>query len=268
MILVHTMAIIDSHYDSIIVLCPLNHWSVFLSKQDVLLYINEAKVSVCDTNGQCDTSSEDNVCLFLTLLPPKEQITSFECLIFPYLYHSFGISIDTCKSGLLAKWVAWRLGRELVYIEKQRSWVMIFHHWIKDHCLVLESLFVLSCSITQILLVTFRTLKFALSFLETGKVSKWAFTQRTSVHDLYSFDMSTDLVIVLLNLCLSNKNLHDMLFPSYLDFEHHQAEFKDSEFVLCELIQHSFIANFQIVLYLFSLSITWPPFLLPLPSVV
>ena len=115
---------------------------------------------------------------------------------------------------------------------------------------------------------TFRTMKFALSFLETGKVFKRAFTQRTSVHDLYSFDMSIDLVIVLLNLCLSNKNLHDMLFPSYLDFEHHHAEFKESEFVLCELILHGFIANFQIVLYLFSLLITWPPFLLPLASVV
>ncbi|KAJ1294714.1 hypothetical protein BS78_01G166900 [Paspalum vaginatum] len=31
------------------------------SKQDVILYINEAKVSGYDTNGQCDTSSEDNI---------------------------------------------------------------------------------------------------------------------------------------------------------------------------------------------------------------
>lgn len=33
------------------------------SKQDVLLYANDGKISKCDTNGQCNTSSEDNVCL-------------------------------------------------------------------------------------------------------------------------------------------------------------------------------------------------------------
>jgi hypothetical protein len=45
---------------------------------------------------------------------------------------------------------------------------------------------------------TFRTLKSALSFLETGKIPRRAFIQKTSVHDLYSFEISTDLVIVLL----------------------------------------------------------------------
>lgn len=55
---------------------------------------------------------------------------------------------------------------------------------------------------------TFRTLKSALSFLETGKVSRRAFIQRTSVHDLYSFEISADMVIVflffyLVKICLT-----------------------------------------------------------------
>jgi len=57
MILVQAMAIFDNHYDSVVVLCPSITRVCFLSKEDVPLYINEAKVSVCDTNGQCDTSS-------------------------------------------------------------------------------------------------------------------------------------------------------------------------------------------------------------------
>jgi hypothetical protein len=52
---------------------------------------------------------------------------------------------------------------------------------------------------------TFRTLKSALSFLETGTVSKHAIIQRTSVHDLYSFEISTDMVIVFLVFCLSSE---------------------------------------------------------------
>lgn len=39
----------------------------------------------------------------------------------------------------------------------------------------------------------FRTLKAARSFLATGKVTKRQFIQRTSVHDLYSFEKSADL---------------------------------------------------------------------------
>jgi hypothetical protein len=77
---------------------------------------------------------------------------------------------------------------------------------------------------------TFRTLKSALSFLETGKVSERAFIQRTSVHDLYSFEISTDMVIVLLVFCLSSENLHDILFSSCLHFGHYHAEIKGSEF--------------------------------------
>mgnify|MGYP003702713235 CR=1 FL=1 len=33
----------------------------FLSKENVLLYSNEGKISRCDVKGLCDTSSEDNV---------------------------------------------------------------------------------------------------------------------------------------------------------------------------------------------------------------
>ncbi|XBI41332.1 hypothetical protein VPH35_125804 [Triticum aestivum] len=31
------------------------------SKEDILLYVNEMKIRKCDTNGQCDTSSRDNI---------------------------------------------------------------------------------------------------------------------------------------------------------------------------------------------------------------
>jgi hypothetical protein len=40
----------------------------------------------------------------------------------------------------------------------------------------------------------FRTLKAAIRFLETGEVTKRKFIQKTSVHDLYSFEKSADLV--------------------------------------------------------------------------
>jgi hypothetical protein len=43
---------------------------------------------------------------------------------------------------------------------------------------------------------TFRTLKSALSYLKTGKVYKRAFIQKTSVHEIYSFDKCEDLVII------------------------------------------------------------------------
>jgi hypothetical protein len=43
---------------------------------------------------------------------------------------------------------------------------------------------------------TFRTLKSALSYLESGKLPKRAFIQKTSVHDIYSFDKCADLVII------------------------------------------------------------------------
>jgi hypothetical protein len=60
---------------------------------------------------------------------------------------------------------------------------------------------------------TFRTRKSALSFLETRNVvSRRAIIQKTSVHDLYSFEISADLVIILFVFCLSSENLHDIPF--------------------------------------------------------
>ena len=85
-----------------------------LSKKDVLLYINEAKVSGCDTHEQCDTSSEDNVCLLLEPLQLKLHITSFECLMFFLFvlltYLQILAKVDLWPSGLPEGWV-----KELVY---------------------------------------------------------------------------------------------------------------------------------------------------------
>ena len=98
---------------------------------------------------------------------------------------------------------------------------------------------------------TFRTLKSALSFLETGKVSRYAFIQRISVHDLYSFEISADMVIVLLVFCLSSENLHDILFPSCLHFGHYHLETKVVNFVPMPLDSSTIVfPNFQMVCYL------------------
>ncbi|CAN6287635.1 unnamed protein product [Urochloa humidicola] len=40
-----------------------------LSEQDVMLYVNTGMVSQCDTNGQCDTSSEDNLLAIVNIHP-------------------------------------------------------------------------------------------------------------------------------------------------------------------------------------------------------
>ncbi|KAL5683096.1 hypothetical protein ACJX0J_009481, partial [Zea mays] len=114
-----------------------------LSKQDVLLYINEAKVSGCDTNEQCDTTSEDNILS----------------------------KVDFRPSGLPEGWV-----KELVYRKTKEGLIRRDPYYTDPASSY-----------------TFRTLKSALSFLETGKVSERAFIQRTSVHDLYSFEISTDM---------------------------------------------------------------------------
>uniref|UniRef100_A0A0D9XZH0 MBD domain-containing protein n=1 Tax=Leersia perrieri TaxID=77586 RepID=A0A0D9XZH0_9ORYZ len=47
--------------------------------------------------------------------------------------------------------------------------------------------------------LVFRTKKQAETYLKTGKVPKLAFVQKTSVHEVYSFEMSAPLVIVLPN---------------------------------------------------------------------
>ncbi|KAG2536857.1 uncharacterized protein LOC120688809 [Panicum virgatum] len=114
-----------------------------LSKQDVVLYINEEKVSKCDTNGQCDTNSKDNLLAIVEFHP----------------------------SGLPKGWV-----KELVFRKT------------KDGLIRRDPYYTDSASS-----YTFRTLKSALLFVETGKISKRAFIQRISVHDLYSFDNPADL---------------------------------------------------------------------------
>lgn len=78
---------------------------------------------------------------------------------------------------------------------------------------------------------TVRTLKSAIYLVETGNVPKRAFIQMISVHDLYSFDKSADLVIFLFigflylnkitiivtcNLQIIIKNKESELFSEYL----------------------------------------------------
>ncbi|CAL4931750.1 unnamed protein product [Urochloa decumbens] len=42
-----------------------------VSKEDVLLYLCDAEISECDTKGQCDTSSEDNILAKVELNPSE-----------------------------------------------------------------------------------------------------------------------------------------------------------------------------------------------------
>jgi hypothetical protein len=39
------------------------------SKEDVLLYVKEMKITECDTDGQCDINSQDNVYFLPSLFP-------------------------------------------------------------------------------------------------------------------------------------------------------------------------------------------------------
>ncbi|PUZ38146.1 hypothetical protein GQ55_9G173800 [Panicum hallii var. hallii] len=114
-----------------------------LSKQDVVLYINEEKVSKCDTNGQCNTSSNDNLLAIVE-------------------FHPSGLPKGWVKELVFRKTKEGLIRRDPYYTDSASSY-------------------------------TFRTLKSALCFVETGKVSKRAFIQRISVHDLYSFDNPADL---------------------------------------------------------------------------
>ncbi|XP_062196474.1 uncharacterized protein LOC133899503 [Phragmites australis] len=113
------------------------------SKEDVILYTNKKKVSECDTNGQCDITSEDNILAKVELHPSGLPDGWIKELVF-----------RKTKDGLIR--------RDPYYTDPASSY-------------------------------TFRTLKSALSYLETGKISKHAFIQKISVHDLYSFDKSADL---------------------------------------------------------------------------
>ncbi|CAM0907856.1 unnamed protein product [Alopecurus aequalis] len=112
------------------------------TKEDVLLYVKEMKITECDTDGQCDTDSRDNILAEVEFNPSP----------FP------------------RGWV-----KELVYrktkdgIRKDPYYMDPVSHYV------------------------FRTKKAALRFLGTGKVTNRQFVQRTSVHDLYSFEKSANL---------------------------------------------------------------------------
>ncbi|KAI4968867.1 hypothetical protein ZWY2020_046197 [Hordeum vulgare] len=112
------------------------------SKEDVLLYVKEMKISNCDTNGHCDTNSRDNILAEVEFNP----------------------------SGLPHGWV-----KELVYrktLERTRKdpyFTDPVSHYV------------------------FRTLTSAVRYLETGKLTKRSFVQRTSVHELYNFEKCADL---------------------------------------------------------------------------
>ncbi|TVU46469.1 hypothetical protein EJB05_06009 [Eragrostis curvula] len=114
-----------------------------LSKEDVLLYLKQAKISMCDTNGQCDSSSNDNIIAKVEL-------------------HPNGLPSGWVKELVFRKTKEGSVRRDPYYTDPTRGY-------------------------------TFRTLKLALGYLESGKVPKRAFTQKTSVHDIYSFEKCADL---------------------------------------------------------------------------
>ncbi|XP_044964133.1 uncharacterized protein LOC123424566 [Hordeum vulgare subsp. vulgare] len=114
----------------------------FFSKEDVLRYVNEGKISGCDVKGLCDTISEDNILAQVEFNP----------------------------DGLPKGWV-----KELVFrkcndgIRKDPYYTDPVSHLL------------------------FRTLKSAISYLQTGEISKHAYLPRRSVTDIYSFDGCADL---------------------------------------------------------------------------
>ncbi|KAM3392630.1 hypothetical protein ACQJBY_013661 [Aegilops geniculata] len=114
----------------------------FFSKEDVLRYVNEGKISECDVKGLCDTISEDNILAQVEFNP----------------------------DGLPKGWV-----KELVFrkcndgIRKDPYYTDPVSHLL------------------------FRTLKSAISYLQTGEISRHAYLPRRSVTDIYSFDGCADL---------------------------------------------------------------------------
>uniref|UniRef100_A0ACD5YDB2 Uncharacterized protein n=1 Tax=Avena sativa TaxID=4498 RepID=A0ACD5YDB2_AVESA len=113
-----------------------------MSKQDVLLYVKEMKINVCDTNGQCNTDTRDNILADVEFNPPE----------------------------LPRGWV-----KEIVYRKTKEG--------IRKDSYITD----------PVSHYTFRTMAAALRYLETGEVTKRQFIQKTSVHDLYSFEKSADL---------------------------------------------------------------------------
>ncbi|XP_051220792.1 uncharacterized protein [Lolium perenne] len=112
------------------------------SKEDVLLYAKEMKITECDTDGQCDTNSLDNILALVEFNPPKLPQGWVKEIV--YRKTKMGIRKDPYYTDPVSQYV-------------------------------------------------FRTVKGASRFLATGNVSKLQFIQKTSVHDLYSFEKSADL---------------------------------------------------------------------------
>uniref|UniRef100_A0A8R7P8Y9 MBD domain-containing protein n=1 Tax=Triticum urartu TaxID=4572 RepID=A0A8R7P8Y9_TRIUA len=112
------------------------------SKEDVLLYVKEGKISSCDTNGQCDTKSRDNILAEVEFNPSE-------------LPHGWVKELEYRKT--------------LERTRKDQYYTDPVSHY------------------------AFRTLKSALHYVQTGKLTKRSFVQRTSVDELYSFEKSADL---------------------------------------------------------------------------
>uniref|UniRef100_A0ACD5Z0C2 Uncharacterized protein n=1 Tax=Avena sativa TaxID=4498 RepID=A0ACD5Z0C2_AVESA len=113
-----------------------------MSKQDVLLYVKEMKINVCDTDGKCNIDSRDNILAEVEFNPP----------------------------GLPPGWV-----KEIVYRKTKEG--------IRKDPYITD----------PVSNYTFRAMGAALRYLETGEVTKYQFIQKTSVHELYSFEKSADL---------------------------------------------------------------------------
>uniref|UniRef100_A0A0D9ZHA9 MBD domain-containing protein n=1 Tax=Oryza glumipatula TaxID=40148 RepID=A0A0D9ZHA9_9ORYZ len=113
------------------------------SKDDVLLYIKEMKISGYDTDGQCNTSTQEKILTILEFDP----------------------------KGLPQGWV-----KEVVFRKTNTGGIRRDRHYtdpIKNY--------------------VFRTMRSAALYVETGKVTIRAFVQKTSVHEVYSFEKFTHL---------------------------------------------------------------------------
>nr|CAH67758.1 H0124E07.5 [Oryza sativa] len=121
---------------------PPNRVRLF-SKDDVLIYIKEMKISGFDTDGQCNTNTQENILAILEFNP----------------------------EGLPQGWV-----KEVVFRKTNTGKIRRDRHYtdpIKNY--------------------VFRTKRSAALYVETGKVTIRAFVQKTSVHEVYSFEKFTHL---------------------------------------------------------------------------
>ncbi|EEE60563.1 hypothetical protein OsJ_13925 [Oryza sativa Japonica Group] len=121
---------------------PPNRVRLF-SKDDVLIYIKEMKISGFDTDGQCNTNTQENILAILEFNP----------------------------EGLPQGWV-----KEVVFRKTNTGKIRRDRHYtdpIKNY--------------------VFHTKRSAALYVETGKVTIRAFVQKTSVHEMYSFEKFTHL---------------------------------------------------------------------------